>query len=132
MGGIRLRRNFSFEKALVPPGKAAMRQAGLEVRDRIVTRTQSGLDENRRKFTPYPHSKATVDLTDTGQMLEQDFQPVEVTDRSVGLGFRTVRSEQIADAHINGKGRLPPRRFLGVPQSWLRDIKTILIRRWRP
>lgn len=127
MARVRLRRNFSFSRLDLRPAQSAMRQEAETLRDRIVTRTQSGLDEDNRKFAPYlGNKKATVDLTDTGQMLERDFVPVSVTRKGFGLGFRTFRSEQIADAHITGKGRLPIRRFLGVPVRWATAMTTRL------
>lgn len=128
MARIKLRRNFSFSSIDLKPTQSAMREEAVTLRDRIVQRTQSGLDENNRKFAPYQGGgRRTVDLTDTGQMLEQDFQPVSVTRNRFGLGFRTFRSEQIADAHITGKGKLPVRAFLGVPASWVNAIKKRLL-----
>lgn len=126
MSRLRYRRNFSFASLNLAPGRAAMQAAGQHLAARTVARTQSGLDEDNRKFAPYSRrSKGTVDLTDTGQMLN-DYQPVAITDRTVGLGFRTIRSECIADAHQSGKGTLPVRRFTGIPKAWVQAVRALL------
>ena len=75
-----------------------MRQIGLEVRERIVTRTQAGQDRDGNAFRPYSASYAMQkakalgggdkpDLTVSGAML-QSLVLVEVTDKSVTVGYR--------------------------------------------
>ncbi len=126
---IKVSRNFRFSDIKLTPGRAAMEDAGDFLVKRIVRRTQSGRDEDNRKFAGYPgRPHTTVDLTDTGQMLEQDLQPVVVTETRVGIGFTTYRSANIADHHLEGHGRLPVRRFLGIPSSWVREVTTMIAR----
>ena len=77
---------------------ALMRQIGLDVRERIVTRTQAGRDKDGAAFQPYSPGYATakgqalggsgtVNLTVSGEML-RSLILTEVTDKSVTVGYR--------------------------------------------
>lgn len=73
-----------------------MREVGLLARERMVTRTQAGLDAEGRPFAPYSREYADqksralgstrVDLQVSGIML-QSLQVVAVTDDSVTIGI---------------------------------------------
>jgi hypothetical protein len=135
MSKFKVTRNFRFADILkdVEPTESDMRRAGEDLADQIRERTTQGLDEDRRKFAPYAASTLArsakrsntrgpiVDLSDTGQMMA-DLGVVRASRKGFGLGFRTRRSEKLADFHTSGAGRLPVRRFLGIPQSWINDL----------
>ena len=57
-----------------------------------------------------------------------DFGVVQVSRNGLKLGFRTNRSATLAEYHETGAGRLPVRRFLGVPKSWIAELVKRLIR----
>ncbi len=124
MARIRITRNFKLESIIreaVPP--QLLRQEGERIAGRIRSRTLSGLDENNKTFAAYQSGrKERVDLHDTGQMLVQDLGVIKVLKTFVGLGFRTQRSEDIAEKHETGAGTLPVRRFMGVPTAWINDL----------
>lgn len=125
----RARRTRQLSKLQLVPGRAAMQAAGQLVADKTRERTRRGRDASGRAFTPYAATgkKAgqTVDLTESGQMLD-DYGPRNVTDRSVGLGFATSRSEYLATVHTEGRGSMPVRDFLGVPPTWRKQVQSVL------
>lgn len=147
---VRVKTNFSFVKALedLAPSESTMREQGTILRDRLEARALEGLDEDRRRFAPYAArtralkqrrprrnpftgryaNRLLVTLHATGQMF-RDLQVTRATRRTVQLGFTTRRSEQLAQWHESGAGRLPVRRFLGVPAAWLDDLVRALRRR---
>lgn len=116
------------------------RQAGMQLVIRIINRTIGGHDENDRPFTPYKtkrQSKArtfvtrsrtggVVDLHETGKMLD-DLVVSNVTRKGFSLAFRSSRSAKLARIHNEGRGHMPQRSFLGVPQAWIRDILKAMI-----
>ena len=135
MARIVVRKNFRFENALkdLTPTERDMRRAGEELAVKIENRTLSGRDENNQPFAPLAqpkYGKDKADLHDTGQMFG-DFGVVKATTKSVGLGFRTRRSERIADYHQAGTRNMPARPFLGVTDRWVADIMRRLFRRRR-
>ena len=148
MARLRVRRNFRFSDLIDQRGSAdVMREAGLRLAVKIENRTMSGLDERGRRFAPYSpayrkgvkrggvvrfasKSIGPVDLHLTGQMF-RDFDVVQVTAKSVGLGFRGSESGKKADWHESGAGRLPVRKFLGVPDVWVADLVQFISRKLR-
>lgn len=137
MARMTVKRNFSFAKVLddLQPSEADMREAGEQLAVKIENRTLAGLDEDGRRFAPYARGrrkfgKRAVDLHDTGRMF-QDFGVVKATRRMFALGFRSRRSERIADWLSSGTSRMPARRFLGVPASWIDDLIRTLKRQLR-
>lgn len=100
-----------------------------EVLDRIIERTQSGIDKNGQKFKPYSAayakakgvSRDSVDLTLYGDMLES-MDIVDATAETVVLGFPD--SHENAKAYNHTEGVTVPRRdFFGLPQEELDTIK---------
>lgn len=132
MAKVRLTRNFSFADMLVRPDAAEMRQMGTDLRDRIEDRTLRGEDENGQPFKPYKggsyKGKIVPNLHDSGRMF-QDFQVIEAEPGKMTLGFVTRQSEDVARYHMEGTGSLWPRRFLGVPETWIEDIRRWFLRR---
>jgi hypothetical protein len=132
MARIKIRRNFAFKDIKLTPGRDTMREVGMHLVERTVRRTKSGRDEDGRAFAPYQSGRpGPVDLHDTGQMLDEDYGIGMLTENRVGLGMATARSADIAEKHEQGHGNLPVRRFLGIPQSWVREVKQIIMRRLR-
>jgi hypothetical protein len=89
--------NFAVGDGVRFTNAEIMRELGLEVRELIRRRTLRGISADGTPFRPYAatyHQQKTkalgkaspVDLTVSGQMLNA-LQIVEVTDRSVTLGF---------------------------------------------
>jgi hypothetical protein len=132
MAKITIRRNFKFADMKLTPGRETMREVGNHLVERTVRRTKSGRDEDGRPFVPYQSGRpGPVDLHDTGQMLDEDYGIGHLTENEVGLGMATSRSAVIAEDHERGHGNLPVRRFLGIPLSWVREVKVIIMRRLR-
>jgi hypothetical protein len=147
MARIKVSRNFKVEDLVrdLQPTESELRREGEALVDRVKQRTLSGRDENNRAFEPYAPatvaghgqrrgrggrfvSKTLVTLKDTGEMLD-DLQVVKVTRKGFGLGFRTKRSEKLAEYHESGAGDLPVRKFLGIPNAWVDEMMAKLQRR---
>src|SRR5688572_13612575 len=102
-----------------------MQKTGTDLRNRIVARTLSGRDEDNRRFTPYSpmyrriKGSSLVNLRLSGRM-HDDLTVLRASRTGFLIGYRSQRSEQIALDHESGKGRLPVRRHLGVPITWVR------------
>jgi hypothetical protein len=115
--------------------RSTMREVGNTIAVRIVNRTLSGKDENNRRFIPYSERyrrrKKTygrtdvVDLHESGDMLN-DLGPTEVTDAKVRVGFTDPDMEYLAKCHDQGRGNNPERRFMGIPEAWVRDIVAMI------
>jgi hypothetical protein len=135
MARIRIRKNFTFADLLddVTPTEREMRKAGEELAVKIENRTLRGRDENNQPFAPLAQPKYGSDrstLHDTSRMFE-DFGVVEASRKRFVLGFRSRRSERIAEYHQHGTRRMPARPFLGVPARWVTDLVRALVRRRR-
>lgn len=106
------------------------------IADRIVERTQSGIDKEGDKFVGYQQSykkslafnvygkSNQVDLTLTGAMLSS-VTVVSVDSTTVKIGFTDNKQFQKASGHIDGTGAhnaLPVRDFWGLPLEDVQDI----------
>ena len=124
---LRGTKRISFEGMLGTPAerRSDLRGAGVEIAVRVQNRTMDGRDEDNRKFTPYTAKYAEwkgvrpsdVTLYLSGDMLN-NLDVLDATSRSVAVGFRD-RDLKDRAKHNEARGR----RFLGVPNSWLTDIK---------
>jgi hypothetical protein len=105
--------------------RSDLRAAGVEIAVKLQNRTQGGLDEGNRRFTPYSAGYAKqkgvspnrVDLYRTGQMLNS-LDVLDVTASSVVVGFTSPEMAERAEMNQQ-RGR----RFLGIPMTWLEDLK---------
>lgn len=131
-GTVRAHANFRL-RSIEWSNEVTMKEVGNRIAVRVVNRTLSGLDEDGAPFAPYKAHKGKgrwgkgpsdpVTLHDTGAMLA-NLGPVDVTQRSVRIGFSDPAQEAKARAHDSGVPRrgLPQRRFLGVPEDWVKEI----------
>ena len=56
--------------------------------------------------------------------------PFDPRDRKmVALGFRTRRSQEIAEFYETGAGNLPIPKFLGLPAAWADEVIAKITRR---
>ena len=95
--GVVIKRNFSRFADMTFVDRSVMRELGDLIRERIYRRTLAGQDANGQAFEPYSMGYAKkksealgttrVDLMVSGEMLNA-MQVVDVTDRTVTLGFR--------------------------------------------
>jgi SpoU rRNA methylase family enzyme len=87
-----------------------LEQAGVQLKEIILDRTDRGLDFNKRRFVPYSPSyaeekgKTVVNLQDTNDMLQS-------IDSQVQLFFREQTQAKKALFHQKGLGKLPERIF---------------------
>jgi hypothetical protein len=119
------------------------REIGRRIVERIVKRTQSGIDKEGDKFTKYSKSykkslafsvygksKSTVTLTLSGAMLSS-VSVVGVDSTTVKIGFNSADQFKKAEGHIDGTGArnaLPVRDFWGLPIEDQQDIVKEVIR----
>jgi len=93
-----------------------LEQAGVQLKEIITTRTDRGLDFNKRKFTPYSPSyaeekgKTVVNLQDTNRMLQSIDSKLK-NKNQVQLFFRSQTQARKALFHQKGLGKLPERIF---------------------
>lgn len=107
-----------------------LERAGQLIARRVIERTQGGVDEDRRRFTPYTPAYAKrkgcapsdVDLTLSGDMLG-NFGVLWTGRNRVRVGFSSDAMRQRA-----GYNEARGRRFLGVPESWIREVRNQLRR----
>lgn len=112
------------------------------IADRIVERTQSGIDKDGDRFVGYkPSYKKSlafkvygksnkVDLTLTGAMLSS-VTVISVDSTTVKIGFTDNEQFQKASGHIDGTGAnnaLPVRDFWGLPLEDVQEIITSAIK----
>ena len=95
-----------------------LEQAGVQLKEIILERTDKGIDLNKRKFTAYSpmysalKGKSVVNLQDTNRML----QSIDSKKRNKHLGqiyFRSQAQAKKALWHQQGMGKLPERKFFG-------------------
>ena len=93
-----------------------LEQAGVQLKEIILERTDRGLDFNKRKFTPYSQAyseekgKTVVNLQDTNRML-QSIDSKTVNKNKVQIFFRSQTQARKALFHQKGLGNLPERIF---------------------
>ena len=95
-----------------------LEQAGVQLKTIIDTRTDKGIDLNKRKFTAYSPSyaeekgKSVVNLQDTNRMLQSIDSKIK-NKNQVQIYFRSQSQAKKALWHQQGKGKLPERPFFG-------------------
>ena len=93
-----------------------LEQAGVQLKEIILDRTDRGLDFNKRKFVPYSPSyaeekgKTVVNLQDTNDMLQSIDSKLR-NKNQVQLFFREQTQAKKALFHQKGLGKLPERIF---------------------
>ena len=123
MARVRVTRNFKFTELLddIAPTEPLMRQAGEELAVKIENRTLAGRDENDR---PFPLRTTGGPRGPSSRVaMFKDFGVTSATRRGFTLGFRSRRSERIAEYYLHAMpSRMPARAFCAVPARWVRDI----------
>ena len=93
-----------------------LEQAGVQLKEIIIDRTDRGLDFNKRKFVPYSPSyaeekgKTVVNLQDTNRMLQSIDSKLKSKNK-VQVFFRSQTQAKKALFHNKGLGKLPERKF---------------------
>ena len=93
-----------------------LEQAGVQLKEIILDRTDRGLDFNKRRFVPYSPSyaeekgKTIVNLQDTNRMLQSIDSKLKSKNK-VQLFFRSQTQARKALFHQKGLGKLPERIF---------------------
>ncbi len=102
--------------------KKIVETIALEIKEKIVSRTQTGKDLHGKAFKPYTlkyatkEGKTTVNLTNSGVMLNAISQKALSND-TAKIFFMTNESAELAKIHNDGEGNMPQRRFFGVGTS---------------
>jgi phage gpG-like protein len=108
--------------------KKGLEQAGLNLKDIILTKTDRGQKYTSGSFPAYSQAyaslkgKSTVDLQDTNKML-QSIDSKLVSRNKVQLYFRSGREAMKAYWHQTGQGNLPKRPFFGFNKKVERVIQ---------
>lgn len=112
-----------------PPDSQSFKEdIGQAVLDRIIERTQDGMDKAGRSFYPYSDAYAKkkgvsagdVDMTLFGDMLAA-MDILEIESSKIFLGFTDELENAKAFNHINGD-TVPKRDFFGLPKKDLKEI----------
>ena len=114
---VRKRFNKFFRKFpnIVTQG---LEQAGVQLKEIILERTDKGIDINKSKFVSYSpmysalKGKTTVNLQDTNRMLQSIDSKVRNKNK-VQIYFRSQSQAKKALWHQQGMGKLPQRKFFG-------------------
>ena len=114
---VRKRFNKFFRKFpnIVTQG---LEQAGVQLKEIILERTDKGIDINKSKFVSYSpmysalKGKTTVNLQDTNRMLQSIDSKVRNKNK-VQIYFRSQAQAKKALWHQQGMGKLPQRKFFG-------------------
>lgn len=119
--------------------RATKEAVGQAIIDKIVERTQSGIDKNGRQFRSYSKEymqslefkvagkSSLVDMTLTGDMLSS-INIIEQTPRTITIGFDDPNENAKAYGHISGMKGHPTikngkvRDFFGLPTGELNKI----------
>ena len=95
-----------------------LEQAGVQLKEIILERTDKGFDMNKSKFTAYSpmysalKGKSVVNLQDTNRML-QSIDSKILNKNKVQIYFRSQSQAKKALWHQQGMGKLPQRKFFG-------------------
>ena len=124
---VRKRFNKFFRKFpnIVTQG---LEQSGLQLKKIIDTRTDMGLDINKRRFVAYSpmysalKGKTVVNLQDTNKMLQSIDSKVK-NKNTVQIYFRSQRHAKKALWHQQGMGNLPVRKFFGYDKRTEKVIR---------
>ena len=105
-----------------------LEQAGVQLKTIIDTRTDKGIDINKRKFTAYSpmysalKGKSVVNLQDTNRML-QSIDSKKRNKNQVQIYFRSQAQAKKALWHQQGMGKLPVRKFFGYDKRTEKVIR---------
>ena len=105
-----------------------LEQAGVQLKTIIDTRTDKGLDINKRRFVAYSPSyaeekgKTIVNLQDTNRML-QSIDSKKRNKNQVQIYFRSQAQAKKALWHQQGMGKLPVRKFFGYDKRTEKVIR---------
>ena len=105
-----------------------LEQAGVQLKEIILERTDKGIDLNKRKFTAYSpmysalKGKSVVNLQDTNKML-QSIDSKILNKNKVQIYFRSQSQAKKALWHQQGMGKLPQRKFFGYNLSTEKVIR---------
>ena len=95
-----------------------LEQAGVQLKEIILERTDRGVDFNKSKFAGYSpmysalKSKTIVNLQDTNRMLQSIDSKIRNKNK-VQIYFRSQAQAKKALWHQQGMGNLPQRKFFG-------------------
>jgi len=124
-----VRRRFNkFFKRFPNIVTKGLEQAGVQLKTIIDTRTDKGIDLNKRKFTAYSPSyaeekgKSVVNLQDTNRML-QSIDSKTRNKNQVQIYFRSQAQAKKALWHQQGMGKLPVRKFFGYDKRTEKVIR---------
>lgn len=118
-----------------PDNEALKQRVGQAIVDRIIERTEDGLDKNNKglkapyssgyadslEFKAFGKSKSKVNMTLRGDMLGL-LDVTEVGESSVTIGWDDTTQSNKAHNHVNGV-TVPKRDFLGLSDSDREAIK---------
>ena len=105
-----------------------LEQAGVQLKEIILERTDKGIDLNKRKFTAYSPSyaeekgKSVVNLQDTNDMLQSIDSKIK-NKNQVQIYFREQTQAKKALWHQQGMGKLPVRKFFGYDKRTEKVIR---------
>ena len=125
----KVRKRFKkFSKQLPNIITQGLEQAGVQLKEIILERTDKGIDLNKRKFTAYSpmysalKGKSVVNLQDTNKML-QSIDSKILNKNKVQIYFRSQSQAKKALWHQQGMGKLPQRKFFGYNLSTEKVIR---------
>ena len=124
---VRKRFNRFFKRFPIIVTKG-LEQAGVQLKTIIDTRTDKGLDINRKRFVGYSPSyaeekgKTIVNLQDTNRML-QSIDSKKRNKNQVQIYFRSQAQAKKALWHQQGMGKLPVRKFFGYDKRTEKVIR---------
>ena len=117
-----------FSKQLPNIITQGLEQAGIQLKEIILERTDKGFDMNKSKFTAYSpmysalKGKSVVNLQDTNKML-QSIDSKILNKNKVQIYFRSQSQAKKALWHQQGMGKLPQRKFFGYNLSTEKVIR---------
>ena len=124
-----VRKRFKkFSKQLPNIITQGLEQAGIQLKEIILERTDKGFDMNKSKFTAYSpmysalKGKSVVNLQDTNKML-QSIDSKILNKNKVQIYFRSQSQAKKALWHQQGMGKLPQRKFFGYNLSTEKVIR---------
>ena len=124
-----VRRRFNkFFKRFPNIVTKGLEQAGVQLKEIILERTDKGIDLNKRKFTAYSpmysalKGKSVVNLQDTNRML-QSIDSKKRNKNQVQIYFRSQAQAKKALWHQQGMGKLPVRKFFGYDKRTEKVIR---------
>ena len=125
----KVRKRFKkFSKQLPNIITQGLEQAGIQLKEIILERTDKGFDMNKSKFTAYSpmysalKGKSVVNLQDTNKML-QSIDSKILNKNKVQIYFRSQSQAKKALWHQQGMGKLPQRKFFGYNLSTEKVIR---------